>query len=177
MPEADPAQIDDPHLAIEFAWRVHHAIQQWTHNVDQKASIVLVFTTALAAVAAREVLSADGALYATHGFRLWLLRAMAGLFASSALFALSAVFPYLRTGQVAREAGRGLIYFGHLHHRSAVDILRDLRRLDERTILEQLAREVQVTSSIAWRKHLRLRTSLVLLLLAATLFAVARLTL
>jgi hypothetical protein len=174
------ARRDPPHdhaPAIGFAWRAHAAIQDWTRNVDQKASITLVFSTALSAVAAREVLTKDGGLYATAGLKLWLVRAIGVLFALSALLALSVVLPRLRGRLAKAESRAGLIYFGHLRHRTTEDIFQALRTLDDAEALHQLALQLQVTSAIAWRKHQRLRASLVFLVLAATCLAVARLIL
>jgi hypothetical protein len=69
-----PNDRDQQALAIDFAWRTHDSIQQWTRNVDQKSSIVLAFVTAVGALLAREALSADGGLAEATGVHLWLVR-------------------------------------------------------------------------------------------------------
>src|SRR5689334_1231148 len=91
-----PAPPPTPTAPIDFAWRVHAAIQDWTRTVDQKASITLVFSVALATIAAREVFDENGGLHAATGLRLWLVRGMGGCFAAAAMLALLTVLPRLR---------------------------------------------------------------------------------
>lgn len=165
---------DAPPPGIDFGWRVHLAIQEWTKSVDQKASIILVFSVALAALAGREVFDANGGLHDVSGMRLWIVRAMGIAFATSAALALSVVLPHLRRRRARREAPSGLIFFGHLQHRSATDIERQLRVLDHDEALAQLARQLKVTSAIAWRKHARLQLAMFALLTASALFGIAR---
>lgn len=162
---------------LDFAWRVHQAIQEWTRSVDQKASIVLVFVTALGTLAARDVLVEAGGLYDPHGCQLWAVRTMGVLFVFAALLALSVVLPQLRRMETKREAPHRLIYFGHLRHRTAADIKEAFSRLDASSALDQLAEQLHATSRIAWKKHARLQASLVCLVLAAACFAIARLAL
>lgn len=170
-PRADPG----PPPGIEFAWRAHVALQEWTKAVDQKASIILVFSVALATLAGREVFDIDGGLYNATGLKLWTVRFMGVSFAATALLALLVVLPRLRRRAARTEADEGLVYFGHLRHRTAADIEAHLRRLGEDEALAQLARQLQATSVIAWRKHARLQAGLVALMLAVASFAVARL--
>ena len=160
---------------IDFGWRVHVAIQEWTKSVDQKASIILVFSVALATLAGREVFNATGGLHDASGARLWLVRAMGLAFATSAALATSVVLPHLRRRRARREAPSGLVFFGHLRHRSVTDIERQLRTLDHDEALGQLARQLKATSAIAWRKHARLQLAMFALLIASALFGIARL--
>ena len=169
-----PPTADTPPPGIEFGWRVHAAIQDWTRTVDQKASIILVFSAALATLAGREVFSVDGGLNHTSGAKLWVVRIMGALFAAAALLAISVVLPRLRRRTTRRDADHGLVYFGHLRHRSATDIERHLRDLDDHEALTQLARQLRATSVIAWRKHARLQAAIVALVLAAASFCLAR---
>lgn len=162
----------DAALGLDFAWRVHQAMQEWTRNVDQKASIALVFTTAVGGAVATEVLGREGGLHGVGGLRLWLVWAMAACFAGSALVALSVVLPRLHRRRVRRESG--LIYFGHLHQRSSAEIEGELARLTPARAREELARQLETTAAIAWRKHARLQWSLVLLVLAVAIYGVAR---
>jgi hypothetical protein len=159
---------------IDFAWRVHAALQDWTRSVDQKASIILALSVAIATLAGREVFDANGGLHETSGTKLWLVRIMAISFAASALLASSVVLPRLRRSAARREAHRGLIYFGHLRHRTAADIEQHLHRLDDDETLAQLARQLKTTAAVAWRKHARLQAAMLALLLATTSFATAR---
>lgn len=161
---------------LEFAWRAHQAVQEWTRNVDQKASIVLVFATAIGGVAIRDVVADGGRLADAHGLRLWAVRAMVFLFALSALHALSVVLPQLQRRKTRRAAGDGLIFFGHLRHRTVDDIARELRGLDDDKAIAHLARQLHATSEIAWRKHARLQRAVLSLVLAAAVYASALLS-
>lgn len=163
-----------PPPGIDFGWRVHLAIQEWTKSADQKASIILVFSVALATVAGHEVFNATGGLHDASGVRLWLVRAMGAAFAASALLAVWVVLPRLRRGALRRDAPAGLVYFGHLRHRSAADIERQLRALDDDEALAQLARQLMATSAVAWRKHARLQLAMFALVIACILFGIAR---
>lgn len=159
---------------VEFGWRVHVALQEWTKAVDQKASIMLVFSTAIATLAVREVLDPEGGLHNASGSKLWAVRAMAIAFAVAALAAVSVVLPRLRRRAARREAAGGLIYFGHLRHRSIADIESALRNLDDAEALSHLAKQLKVSSAIAWRKHARLQLAVGSLVVAITLFAIAQ---
>src|SRR5438876_9617638 len=88
---SDPRPADPPAPGLELAWRGHQAIQDWTKSVDQKASIVLVFATALAGVAARDALAKDGALAPAHALTLRVGRAMGPLCPLAAVHALAVV--------------------------------------------------------------------------------------
>jgi len=158
-----PSPPDTPLPGIEFGWRVHLAIQEWTKSVDQKASIFLVFCAALATLAGREVFNVHGGLHDASGAKLWVVRVMGAAFAMSALLAISVVLPRLRRRVAKRNAHRGLVYFGHLRHRTAEDIERHLRALDDAEALAQLARQLKDTSVIAWRKHVRLQAAMVVI--------------
>src|SRR4051794_10315333 len=112
-----PDEREERTMAIEFAWRTHDAIQQWTRNVDQKSSIVLAFITAVGGLLAREALAKDGGLAGAEGLHLWGMRFAAVALAAAAFCALAAIIPKLRTRNIRPEAPRGLIFFGHLRFR------------------------------------------------------------
>jgi hypothetical protein len=166
---------DKPPAGLEFGWRVHLAIQDWTKTADQKASTILVLSAALATLAVHEVFDIHGGLHDASGTKLLLVRIMAASFTLSTLLATSVVLPRLRRRTARREADRGLVYFGHLRHRSAAEIERHLRELDDDEAIGQLARQLKATSVIAWRKHARLQATLFALTVAAASFAIARL--
>jgi Family of unknown function (DUF5706) len=174
MPPNDP---DQQTLAIDFAWRTHDSIQQWTRNVDQKSSIVLAFVTAVGALLAREALSADGGLADATGVRLWLIRIAAASLFGAAFSALAAITPKLRSRNVRPEAPRGLIFFGHLRYRgSSTEIAKAYTGLTAGEVLDQLARQNKETSKIAWDKHRSLQLAITLLVTGVVTFALARLT-
>jgi hypothetical protein len=172
-----PPEDQDQHtLAIDFAWRTHDSIQQWTRNVDQKSSIVLAFITAVGTLLANETLSADGGLTGATGARLWLVRLAAVSLFGAAFCALGALIPKLRARNVRPEAPRGLIFFGHLRYRpSSSEIAKVYSGLTAGEVLEQLARQNKETSKIAWDKHRLLQLEVTLLVLGVVSFAVARL--
>lgn len=143
-------------------------------RLSKKASITLVFSVALATLAGREVFNSSGGLHDAFGAKLWIVRVMGIFFAVSALFALSVVLPRLRRRATRQEAHHGLVYFGHLRHRSAEEIERRLRMLDHDEELNQLARQLNATSVIAWRKHAHLQLAMLSLLVVSALFGIAR---
>jgi hypothetical protein len=171
-----PDDRDQRALAIDFAWRTHDSIQQWTRNVDQKSSIVLAFITAVGALLAREALSPDGGLAEAAGVRLWLARIAAASLFGAAFCALAAIIPKLRTRKIRPEARRGLIFFGHLRYRaSSSEIAKIYGGLTAGEVLDQLAHQNKETSKIAWDKHRLLQLAITLLALGVLTFAVARL--
>lgn len=100
---------------------------------------------------------------------------MGAAFVLAGLSALHAVFPSLKRRRARRFAGSGLVYFGHLRHRSAEQIRTALAKLDQHEIRNQLAHQLHVTSDIAWRKHARLQRAQLLLIAAVAAFMVAEL--
>jgi hypothetical protein len=160
---------------LDFAWRVHTAIQDWTKNVDNKASITLAIVTAVGGFAASQVFGQNGSLHAVHGDQLWPIRTMGVAFLVAGLSALYAVFPSLKRRRSKELAGTGLIFFGHLRHRSTEEIEAALLDLDNAAIRHQLASQLRVTSDIAWRKHARLQLAHIALFVAVTAFAVSEL--
>jgi hypothetical protein len=172
-----PDDRDQQALRVDFAWRTHDSIQQWTRNVDQKSSITLAFITAVGALLAKETLTADGSLAGASGLRLWVVRVAGTSLFVAAACALGAILPKLRTRDVKPEARRGLIFFGHLRYRASTEeIAKAYSGLTTGEALDQLARQNKVTSKIAWDKHRLLQLAILFLALGVLTFAVARLT-
>ncbi len=173
VPSAGTAGQDHPatdERAIEFGWHTHEAVQGWIESVDIKTSIVLVAEIAVAGAAASSLLTDGGAF--RHATGLHLAFAIAAVVALSGAVAASlwVVFPRLgKKGSEAEENG-DIIYFGHLRHRSAVEIEDVLKGLTPQSQRWQLSRQLQATGRVAWRKHVWLRRSIGLLALGSLLF-------
>jgi hypothetical protein len=160
---------------LDFAWKAHAAVQDWTRNVDQKASITLAIIVAVGGFAANQVFGSAGNLHALHGDQLWATRIMGMAFFAAGLSALHAVFPSLKRRDVHESPVGGLIYFGHLRHLGTDGIETALRSLTASEARRQLANQLHVTSDIAWKKHARLQRAHVLLVVALGAFGVAEL--
>lgn len=174
-PNPSPPPPAEPPKDVEFGWRVHAAIQDWIKNVDQKASITLAIVTAVGGFALSQVFGEKGSLHAVHGDQLWPIRVMGAAFVAAGFCALYAVFPNLKRSRTKKLAGTGLIFFGHLRHRSVDEIDVALADLDDAGIRRQLASQLQATSGVAWKKHARLQVAHILLVIAVVAFGVAEL--
>ncbi len=161
---------------VEFGWRVHGALIEWTKNIDVKASIVLTLILAGTGAVAANVFGEHGWLHNVHGTKLWAERVIWFCIAGAGLAAAWAVIPNLRARAITREAkeNRGLVFFGHLRLLDPGEIERGLARLDEGEVLRQLAQQMHVMSCIAWKKHRRLQASILLAAIAALVYAAAR---
>jgi hypothetical protein len=158
---------------IDFAWKVHAATQDWTKGVDTKSSITFAIIVGFGLFAANQVFGDKGSLVSPTDQQLWSVRAMGAFLGLSALAALWAVFPNLKRRRAKRLADTGLIYFGHLRHRSTDDIEAALANLDYVEMRKQLASNIHATTDIAWKKHSRLQFSHVMLVLAVAAFVLA----
>ncbi len=156
-----------PPPGVDFGWRAHQAVQEWTRSVDAKASIVLALETAVAAVAARELTKDTSPFASATGFKLALALAIAALLGVAVLAALSVVLPRLARRRTHKHSADGLIYFGHLRLRSEDDIAAALERLDDSRVIRQFASQLSVTSRVAWRKHAFLQLSIACFVLGA----------
>lgn len=154
-----PQQLTEA-AVLEFAWKAHTANVDWVKNVDQKASIVLVFATALTAVVIQQSINDTGALAHATGVKLAATVVTGTFFGLAALLALAAVRPDLRARKARKEASTRLIYFGHLRHRTAGDIDRALAGLTVGQARKDLAGQLAEHGKIAWRKHRLLQWSL-----------------
>jgi hypothetical protein len=154
---------------VEFAWRVHTAITDWTAKVDVKASIVLALETA--GFAALVAVSRDHeALSHLVGASLWLYRAGIVALVAAVSLAGAVVMPQLRS-HGSKNRHDGLIYFGHLRQQNPAELKRRLDGLDPSGELDELAYQLIQTSNIAWKKHRRLQASLLLSAASAILLA------
>lgn len=158
---------------MDFAWKTHDAVQQWTRNVDQKASITFAIVVAVAGFAAAQIFGADGTLRNPAGNSLWAVRVCGVALVLAGACALHAVFPSLKRSEARQNASTGLIYFGHLRHRSIKEIKDSLVALDHDQILGQLALQLHYTSEITWNKHARLQRAQVFLTLGVGAFVFA----
>jgi hypothetical protein len=157
---------------IEYAWRVHGALDAWTGKVDTKASISLAIESATVGF----VLT-----LAKHGERLNDLHGLADVLAKVGLacllvaigFAVRVVMPQLdrKNSKDPVVWNKNTIYFGHLRHWEVDDLTRKLaHHTDEE---RQLARQLKIMSEIAWKKHARLQWSLWFLLGGGMLLGLA----
>lgn len=165
MTEARPQQDNEgDEEAVEFAWKVHAALDSWTGKVDTKASIVLAIESAAFAFAAS--LSKKGERFADlGGSNLCFYRVGMGLLLVAGLLALAVVFPQLKGRDAKRSWRENMIYFGHLRHWEPSALTVALRQ--ERPVLDQLAAQLVKMGQIAWRKHRLLQASLAALALAS----------
>jgi hypothetical protein len=157
----------------DFAWRVHEAQQAWTASVDIKASIVLVVEVAVAGAAGKSLLVSGGVLHDAHGLHLAVAITAVVLLSFAVGSALWVVFPRLERRGGGRNVEPGLIYFGHLRHRSVDDIEAALANLDEDGERHEIARQLRVTAQVAWKKHAWLQKSLAFLAVGVGVLVVA----
>lgn len=149
------SRVDDSQ-AIDTAWRVHQAQMDWTGKVDAKATFA--FAIESAAIATIVGLTSNDRLYSDLD-EWWLV----GLYAIGLTCLLLAagcaalvVIPRLRSKEVAKEARRNFIYFGHARLWEPDDLARALRH---EALLPQLARQITAMADIAWTKHQRVQWS------------------
>lgn len=172
---ARPSVPDGQHdpQALAFAWRAHEAVQGWIESVDIKTSIVLVAEVALAGAAAGSLLANGGELHQARGLHL-----ACGIVAVLALTtsvgaALWVVFPRLGSRKIRAGASNDVIYFGHLRRFSGDDIEDILKTMTPESELRQLSRQLAVTGTVAWRKHVWLQWSIVLFAVGASFFVLS----
>lgn len=153
---------------LEFAWRVHAALDSWTGKVDTKASITLAIETALLGFII--TLSIDGGPLSTlGGTDLTIYRIGLSFVGLSVLMALGVVVPQLSRRKAKKEWEKNMIYFGHLRRWDVDRLARALA--EERPRHHQMARQLIEMSRIAWRKHVWLQGSLVTLLIGSAVIA------
>lgn len=143
---------------LDFAWRVHDALDSWTAKVDVKASIALALESAVFGFVV--ALSEHGErLSGLSGSRLDWYHVGVGLLLFSVGASLAVVFPQLRRWRSRRDWRENTIYFGHLRHWDPSELA---GRLGEPfPEAEELARQLVAMAKIAWRKHAWLQWSLV----------------
>jgi hypothetical protein len=163
----------DPHGGLDFAWRVHGALDSWTGKVDTKASITLAIESAILGFVlslskkGERLAGLDGASDVAYHIGV-------GCLVAAVLFALLVVMPQLNRRQARREWRNGMIYFGHLRHWKPADLANQLKA--KQVYEEQLAAQLVAMSKIAWKKHAGLQWSVGFLILGAAclLFAIGK---
>lgn len=132
--------------AVEDAWRIHAALNDWTARVDTKASIALTLESA--ALAAFIVASGPERPFGlTSSYMNWLgvLLILLAIVSS-----IAAVTPRIKVVASRNMWEDNYIYFGHLQYWQPQELA---ERLCSDDILPVLARQMVVMSKIAWRKH------------------------
>jgi hypothetical protein len=151
---------------MEFGWRVHGLLGEWTGKVDSKASIVLAIESAGFAFVVTQ--TNKGKVFAAlDGWQLWGLRIALGSLIAAVALALLVVLPQLNRKQSKRDWESNTIYFGHLRHWDPANLAKAMAA--NTTEPDQLARQMVAMSKIAWRKHSWLQGSLGLLVVAVLL--------
>jgi Family of unknown function (DUF5706) len=144
----------------EFAWRVHDTQESWLGKVDMKASVVLAFEAAVVVL----VIASDGIWSRLQGASPWtqpLGYVSVAFLLAGVVFVGAAVWPF--TGRVRRlRAGSAsnLIYFGHLRHVRAEELVERLGNLSALDELHMLSQQIVATSRINWWKHRMIQCSL-----------------
>lgn len=156
----------DTEAGIEFAWRVHDGLSDWTARVDTKASIALAIEAASLGFVITLV-SKDGLLAHVSGWGTWTLGIGIGAAVLGVLVAIFVVFPQLRARKSKREYESSVIYFGHLRHWEPKKLEKALT--GEHAGLGSLSRQLVALSRIVWRKHVWLQWSLALYVIAVVL--------
>jgi Pycsar effector protein len=155
---------------IDFAWRVHDALDSWTGKVDTKASITLGIEIAVFGfvVALSEKTGRFSMLRAAD---LTLFRVGLALVILSIFLSLAVVLPQLGRKKARRNWKTNMIFFGHLRHWNPTELAMALKSgpLEE----DQLARQLVEMSKIAWRKHAWLQWSIVVFAVGAVCLLLA----
>lgn len=161
----------NPNAGEAFAWKVHDAINAWTGKVDTKASIALAIEVAIAGFAI--TLSTNHRqLTGLHGIRAHLDDIGLAVLFGSMLASLAVVMPQLSRRRARRTWQTNMIYFGHLRHWDPEQLANELIAGNIPSAA-QLARQLIEMSRIAWRKHVWLQWSLILLIVASLLLVAA----
>ena len=142
---------------IEFAWRIHEALDSWTGKVDTKASIALGIEVAVFGFIVA-LSDKPGRLSGLKGADLTLFRIGLIFVIVSIVLSLAVIFPQIARLKSRRNWKSNMIFFGHLRHWQPTELAEALRKgpFEE----EQLARQLVEMSKVAWRKHAWLQWSL-----------------
>jgi hypothetical protein len=167
MSEATPTKPESSE-GVDFAWKVHDALDSWTGKVDTKASIALAIESALVGFVI--TLSSKGErLFGLHGYRVNLDRIGLVLLTASVVLALAVVIPQLGRRKAKQNWSSNMIYFGHLRRWDPQQLA---TALSTGVATEtQLALQLVTMSKIAWRKHAWLQWSLLCLLVGSGMLA------
>lgn len=154
------SQPHDRQEALEFAWRVHGALDNWIGKVDTKASIALAIESAVFGFVV--TLSQRNGPFAalTGSSRTWFHVGLAMLLIA-VLLSLIVVLPQLNRRKSKKIWRSNMIYFGHLRHWEPKELATALGK--QPLYQDQLAEQLVAMSKIAWRKHSWLQGSLIFL--------------
>lgn len=144
---------------IDFAWKVHAALDGWVTKVDTKASIILALETAIVGFVI-SLAQSNGPLSGLEGVHRCLLIIGGVALVLGAFTAAASVFPQLKRRVLARESKPGIIYFGHLRRWEQPNLETHLQAATDAELLSDLARQLVVVSDIAWSKHVLLQVSI-----------------
>jgi hypothetical protein len=150
---------DDHQARIEFAWKVHEALNAWTAKVDTKASVVLAIEGAVIGLIV-SLAHNEGALSHLHGARHARFIAGCLLLGLGAFLSGLAVFPQLGRLSARKRWSSGVIYFGHLRRWDPERLEEYLLQSPDIGSVRQLTRQHVAISKIAWRKHVWLQWSM-----------------
>jgi Family of unknown function (DUF5706) len=157
---------------VDFAWRTHTAITDWTAKVDGKASIVLSLGSLLLGFMA--TLSTPGrALADLQGWRAVVEGVGVALVALGVLLTALVVAPRLSRRRARKTWRSNFVYFGHLRRWEPEALKQRLLSLDTDQELSVLASQLVTTSKIAWYKHSMLQFAMTSLGLGAGLTALS----
>lgn len=163
---------DGSRRGIEFAWKTHAAVTDWTAKVDTKSAIVLSLGGALLGFFV--TLSTNGRILTNlQGWHLIVERIGLASAALGVLFAALVVLPRLNRRKTKRHWKDNFVYFGHLRHWDPVKLKARLQQLTEDDELQVLSNQLIATSRIAWYKHGLLQAAMVLLVAGVGVVALA----
>lgn len=165
------ASSDDKAAAVEFAWRIHTSIRDWTALADVKASIMLPLESAIFAFVITQ--SSHSRIFGRLN-RWGLIAYWCGivLILMAILSAAATIVPRLDRRKIKKAWRENFIYFGHLRHwdpQQLADRLLQLRTVD----LDAISTNLITMSRVAWRKHEFLQASIALLIGAILLLVIA----
>ena len=157
---------------VDFGWRTHAAITDWTAKVDTKASIILSISGVLLGFCV--TLSTNKRVLAgLEGWHLMVERiGLVGL-ASGVVLAGLVVMPRLNRRKSKKIWKKNFIYFGHLRHWEPEKLRKELAVLSVGKELDVLSEQLVSTSKIAWFKHSCLQLSIWSVLIGVVLIFVS----
>ncbi|HEY4964156.1 MAG TPA: Pycsar system effector family protein [Candidatus Saccharimonadales bacterium] len=157
---------------VEFSWKVHSAITDWTAKVDTKASIIL----SLGGVVLGFIIALSTnhrILTNLYGWRALFRVAGLTVFSLGVVLAALVVMPRLGRRKSKREWEDNYIYFGHLRHWKPKDLKKKLRNMSTDDLLNALSKQLVTTSKVAWYKHSLLQFAMICYLVGALLVLIA----
>jgi Pycsar effector protein len=163
--------LDDETTAVEFAWRIHTSIREWTALADVKASIILPLESAIFAFVITQ--SGHDRIFGKlngWGLKLYWCGIVSILLAT--LSAAATIVPRLDRRKMKKTWRENFIYFGHLRHWNSRELTERLRQFHAAD-LDAISANLIAMSGIAWRKHEFLQASIALLVGAILLLVIA----